>query len=94
MKPYRSYETEDFIEVSFLAPTMGSVNTILPTHTQRPQVVPEEVLWLAGQRSPNTCRAYQVAVRDFLDTMNITPREQLRQVGAINAGRTAVPSWM
>lgn len=42
--------------------------------------IPEEQIWLASQKSPQTRRAYRRDVRDFMRTIGITTPEQLRQV--------------
>jgi len=53
------------------------------------QAVPEEEIWLAGQLSPHTRRAYKQDVAHFIAAMGIKSGEQLRQVG-----RAAVVAWV
>ena len=50
--------------------------------------IPEEEVWLASQRSPQTRRAYQADVRHFLRTLGLARTGQLRQVD-----RRAVLAW-
>jgi site-specific recombinase XerD len=52
------------------------------------RAVPEEELWLAGQLSPHTRRAYRQDVADFVRSMNVRSAEELRHVG-----RAAVIAW-
>jgi site-specific recombinase XerC len=52
------------------------------------QSVPEEEVWLAGQLSPHTRRAYKRDVAHFVRTMGIRSADELRQVG-----RAAVVVW-
>ena len=52
------------------------------------QSVPEEDVWLAGQLSPHTRRAYKQDVAHFVATMGIKSAEELKQVG-----RAAVVAW-
>jgi site-specific recombinase XerD len=52
------------------------------------QSVPEEEIWLAGQLSPHTRRAYKRDVAHFVRTMHIQSAEELRQVN-----RAAVVAW-
>ncbi len=42
--------------------------------------IPEEVVWLAKQKSARTRRAYRGDVTHFLRSLGITGAEQLRQV--------------
>ncbi|MBI1826072.1 MAG: tyrosine-type recombinase/integrase [Planctomycetes bacterium] len=42
--------------------------------------IPEEEVWLAKQKSPQTRKAYKLDVRHFFRTVGITCREQLHQV--------------
>ena len=50
--------------------------------------VPEEALWLEGQRSEQTRRAYKADVRHFVEALGIRSRDDLRGVG-----RGAVIRW-
>lgn len=50
--------------------------------------IPEERIWLAGQRSAQTRRAYAVDVRDFIQRLGIRSPDELRQVD-----RLAVIAW-
>jgi integrase/recombinase XerD len=50
--------------------------------------VPEEDVWLAGQLSLHTRRAYKQDVAHFVETMGIKSADELRQVG-----RAAVIAW-
>ena len=52
------------------------------------QSVPEEDIWLAGQLSPNTRRAYKLDVAHFVRTLGIRSVADLREVG-----RAAVVHW-
>lgn len=52
------------------------------------QSVPEEEVWLAGQLSPHTRRAYKRDVAHFVRTVGIRSADELRQVG-----RAAVVAW-
>jgi len=52
------------------------------------QSVPEEDIWLAGQLSPHTRRAYKRDVAHFVRTMGIRSANELRQVS-----RAAVVHW-
>jgi site-specific recombinase XerD len=52
------------------------------------QFVPEEEVWLAGQLSPHTWRAYRQDVGHFVRTMGIKSADELRQVS-----RAAVIAW-
>lgn len=52
------------------------------------QAVPEEEVWLAGQLSPHTRRAYKRDVAHFVRVMRIRSTEELRQVS-----RAAVVAW-
>ncbi len=52
------------------------------------QSVPEEEIWLAGQLSSHTRRAYKQDVGHFVRTMGIRSADQLRQVN-----RAAVVAW-
>lgn len=51
--------------------------------------IPEEELWLAGQKSPKTREAYRDDVTHFVRTLRIRSREELRKVD-----RGAVLHWM
>jgi len=51
--------------------------------------IPEEDLWLQGQLSPHTRRAYKEDVLHFMRCLNITNRDELRQVT-----RGAVIAWV
>jgi site-specific recombinase XerD len=70
------------------------INSALPTGAGKSlslqflQSVPEEEVWLAGQLSPHTRRAYKRDVAHFVATMGIHSANQLRQVG-----RSAVIAW-
>ncbi len=52
------------------------------------QSVPEEDIWLAGQLSPHTRRAYKRDVAHFVRTMGVRSAGELRQVS-----RAAVVHW-
>lgn len=52
------------------------------------QSIPEEEVWLAGQLSPHTRRAYKQDVAHFLRVMNIQSSDELRHVG-----RAAIVAW-
>ena len=42
--------------------------------------IPEEEIWLAKQKSPQTRRAYRLDVRHFMRALGITKTNMLRQV--------------
>ena len=50
--------------------------------------IPEEELWLQGQLSPHTRRAYKEDVHHFMRTLNVRSQGELRQVS-----RAAVLAW-
>lgn len=50
--------------------------------------IPEEDVWLAGQLSPHTRRAYKLDVAHFVRSLNIHSAEELRHVD-----RAAVVAW-
>src|SRR3954467_15576768 len=52
------------------------------------QSVPEEEIWLAGQLSPHTRRAYKRDVAHFVQSLTIRSAEELRHVN-----RAAVIGW-
>jgi integrase/recombinase XerD len=52
------------------------------------QAVPEEDIWLAGQRSPHTRRAYKQDVAHFVSLMSIRSAAELKLVN-----RAAVVAW-
>jgi len=52
------------------------------------QFVPEEDVWLAGQLSPHTRRAYKQDVAHFVATMKIKAADELRLIN-----RAAVVAW-
>lgn len=68
-----------------LAPAVGH-STSTMVHLLRS--VPEEEVWLAGQLSLHTRRAYKADVAHFVRSMSIRSAEELRQVG-----RAAVVAW-
>ncbi len=53
------------------------------------QSVPEEEVWLQGQRSEQTRRAYKLDVAHFIKTLGIRNRTELRKVN-----RAAVVVWV
>lgn len=52
------------------------------------QSMPEEDVWLAGQLSPHTRRAYKRDVEHFVRTMGVRSADELRQVS-----RAAIVAW-
>jgi hypothetical protein len=50
--------------------------------------VPEEEVWLQGQRSEQTRRAYRADIRHFIGTLEVRSRDELRRVD-----RAAVIHW-
>ena len=71
--------------------------TLLPSISEPPerglsvhllQSVPEEDVWLAGQLSPHTRRAYKRDVAHFVRVMRIQSADELRKVN-----RAAVVAW-
>jgi integrase/recombinase XerD len=53
------------------------------------QAVPEEDVWVAGQQSAHTRRAYKRDVAHFVAAMNVRSADELRQVT-----RAAVVAWL
>lgn len=53
------------------------------------KAVPEEEVWLAGQLSPHTRRAYKRDVGHFIESMGIRSADELRHVS-----RAAVVAWL
>ena len=51
--------------------------------------LPEEELWLAGQKSPRTRKAYREDVHHFIRSLHLQDREDLRKVD-----RGAVLAWL
>lgn len=83
--------------IQFIVHRMGDREQQLPKLSHRPngalsihllQAIPEEEIWLAGQLSPHTRRAYKRDVADFVQTMGIRSAEELRHVN-----RAAVVAW-
>lgn len=62
------------------------VNAIAPIDLLR--AIPEEEVWLAGQLSPHTRRAYRQDVAHFITTMRLASADDLRKVN-----RAAVIAW-
>lgn len=50
--------------------------------------VPEEEVWLQGQRSEQTRRAYKTDIRHFIEALGVRSRDELRRVD-----RAAVIHW-
>src|SRR4051812_2139033 len=50
--------------------------------------IPEEEIWLAGQLSPHTRRAYKQDVEHFIATMKLSDAADFRKVG-----RAAIVAW-
>ena len=69
----------------FVAPAAGVGNS---ASLQILQSVPEEEIWLAGQLSSHTRRAYKRDVAHFVRTMGIRSADELRLVN-----RAAVVAW-
>ncbi len=67
-------------------PVTGSEASALSIHLL--QSVPEEEVWLAGQLSPHTRRAYKRDVAHFIETIGIRSGAELRHVS-----RAAVIAW-
>lgn len=61
----------------------------LPSPVELLSQVPEEELWLQGQRSPETRRAYRADVRHFVRALQVGSAEELRRVD-----RAAVIHWI
>jgi len=67
---------------------------VRPAPAQLPAVellkaIPEEDIWLQGQRSPHTRRAYKEDVLHFMRSLGVTTRDELRMVE-----RAAVIAWI
>ncbi len=75
------------LSVPYPLPSMRDTNNSFLTVSHL-QLVPEEEVWLAGQLSPHTRKAYKQDVANFVRTMGIGSSEQFRQVG-----RAAVIAW-
>jgi site-specific recombinase XerD len=64
------------------------MSTALPVASERHRLatldqlasIPEEEIWLAKQKSPQTRRAYRLDVRHFMRALGITSTDELRQV--------------
>lgn len=69
-----------------LLPSRVGCDGTLSVHLLR--MVPEEEVWLAGQLSPHTRRAYKLDVAHFVRTLNIRSADELRHVD-----RAAVVAW-
>lgn len=67
-------------------PTDSGHNGGMSVHLLR--MVPEEEVWLAGQLSLHTRRAYKLDVAHFVGTLNIRSADELRSVD-----RAAVIAW-
>jgi integrase/recombinase XerD len=72
---------------SSLAPTTAGSGDLRPA-VELLREVPEEEVWLQGQRSEQTRRAYKADIRHFIESLGICSREELRQVD-----RAAVIHW-
>ena len=72
---------------SSLAVTAAGPADLRPT-VELLREVPEEEVWLQGQRSAQTRRAYKADIRHFIEALGISSREELRQVD-----RAAVIHW-
>ena len=71
---------------SLIATPAGSAD-LRPT-VELLREVPEEEVWLQGQRSEQTRRAYKADIRHFIEALGIRSRDELRQVD-----RAAVIHW-
>jgi integrase family protein with SAM-like domain len=71
---------------SLIATAAGSAD-LRPT-VELLREVPEEEVWLQGQRSEQTRRAYKADIRHFIESLGIRSRDELRQVD-----RAAVIHW-
>ena len=60
----------------------------LPVSLETLQAIPEEEIWLASQKSPQTRRAYRLDVQHFMRVFGIVTSEDLRQVD-----HRAVMAW-
>ncbi len=70
------------------APVQKSKHNVAVTSLNLLSAIPEEELWLASQQSEQTRRAYREDVANFVKTIGITSREDLRKVD-----RAAVIAW-
>lgn len=82
MQPHNDHDNQQLSTVNDEAGKTLSVHLL--------QAVPEEEIWLAGQLSPHTRRAYKRDVAHFVRAMGIRSADELRQVGAQQSspGRT------
>jgi len=80
-------DTDDFTPSQAILPTTIVNASSLSLHLL--QAVPEEEIWLAGQRSPHTRRAYKQDVAHFISVMGIRCADELRLVS-----RAAVVAWL
>lgn len=85
MSSYQNDNPNDFTEQQLSAAEGGAGKRL---SLQFLQTVPEEEVWLAGQLSPHTRRAYKRDVAHFVHTMGIRSAGELRQVN-----RAAVIAW-
>lgn len=69
------------------APVSGASADLRPT-IEILREVPEEDVWLEGQRSEQTRRAYKADIRHFIEALGIRSRDELRLVD-----RAAVIQW-
>jgi integrase/recombinase XerD len=79
-------EVEELEEQKMNLPTPVVERSALSVHLL--QSVPEEDVWLAGQLSPHTRRAYKQDVAHFVATLGIKSADELRLVK-----RAAVVAW-
>lgn len=70
-----------------LATASGASTDLRPT-VELLREVPEEDVWLQGQRSEQTRRAYKADIRHFIEALGIRSRDELRLVD-----RAAVIQW-
>ena len=62
------------------SPPVPLPRPVLPSRLDQLAAIPEEEIWLAKQKSPQTRRAYRLDVRHFMRALGITTTDALRQV--------------
>jgi site-specific recombinase XerD len=80
-------DADDFTLSQASLPTTIVKQSSLSVHLLK--AVPEEEIWLAGQRSPHTRRAYKQDVAHFVSAMGIGSADELR-----HGSRAAVIAWL
>lgn len=69
--------------------TVGNESRAIASPIESLQFIPEEEVWLAGQLSTHTRRAYRMDVAHFVATMQLRSADELRKVN-----RAVVVAWV